>query len=272
MNHPKPSLSVLVDVTNPGQFFACCGLLELAHRLWPGAEGWFEGGRFLLAADRDNATLPQLRCHLQACQLVPERNHDDEKTCPLRLRPKAADDRENASLSLLLDWWRDDPGVGGSLKTWAGQQSVTVIGCAMLHSAVGDQVDERWLDMAKTASLPESPRKVVEPFYFDARRFANALDTGFSLDAQGAETAAYPAVEFLSLIGLQRFRPAPTDNRWTFKYWTWSQPLCAPVASAVACGALIVPGRRGYQFTLRFRDDQKRYKAFDLAIPLGDHS
>ena len=35
------SFSVNVDPTNPGQFFACCGLLELADRLWPGAEGCF---------------------------------------------------------------------------------------------------------------------------------------------------------------------------------------------------------------------------------------
>jgi CRISPR-associated protein Csx14 len=41
-----PSFSVHVDPTNPGQFFACCGLLELADRLWQGAEGWFDkGGR-----------------------------------------------------------------------------------------------------------------------------------------------------------------------------------------------------------------------------------
>ena len=37
-------IRVNVDPTNPGQFFACCGLLELADRLWPGAEGWFEKG------------------------------------------------------------------------------------------------------------------------------------------------------------------------------------------------------------------------------------
>ena len=36
-------IRVNVDPTNPGQFFACCGLLELADRLWPGAEGWFAG-------------------------------------------------------------------------------------------------------------------------------------------------------------------------------------------------------------------------------------
>ena len=41
MSDPTPSIMVAVDPTNPGQFFACCGLLELADRLWPGAEGWF---------------------------------------------------------------------------------------------------------------------------------------------------------------------------------------------------------------------------------------
>jgi CRISPR-associated protein Csx14 len=33
------SLRIKVDPTNPGQFFACCGLLELADRLWSGAQG-----------------------------------------------------------------------------------------------------------------------------------------------------------------------------------------------------------------------------------------
>ena len=51
MSYPEPSITVKVNVTNPGQFFACCGLLELADRLWPGAEGWFDGsgGEFRIA-------------------------------------------------------------------------------------------------------------------------------------------------------------------------------------------------------------------------------
>ena len=49
MTYPEPSITVKVDLTNPGQFFACCGLLELADRLWPGAEGWFEGDQFHIA-------------------------------------------------------------------------------------------------------------------------------------------------------------------------------------------------------------------------------
>ena len=41
MNRPIPSIRVKVDVTNPGQFFACCGLLELADRLWKINEKWW---------------------------------------------------------------------------------------------------------------------------------------------------------------------------------------------------------------------------------------
>ena len=52
-----------------------------------------------------------------------------------------------------------------------------------------------------------SGKKKIEPFYFDPRRFASALDTGFSVDTQGMETPAHPAVELLALIGLQRFHP-----------------------------------------------------------------
>jgi CRISPR-associated protein Csb3 len=41
MRELEPQITMNADVTNPGQFFACCGLLELAHRLWPGTEAWF---------------------------------------------------------------------------------------------------------------------------------------------------------------------------------------------------------------------------------------
>src|SRR5271156_4602919 len=50
MSHAESNIRIPVDLTNPGQFFACCGLLELADRLSPGAEGWFKDGAFLLQA------------------------------------------------------------------------------------------------------------------------------------------------------------------------------------------------------------------------------
>ena len=51
-DHLQSTITVKVNATNPGQFFACCGLLELADRLWRGAEGWFadDDEAFLISA------------------------------------------------------------------------------------------------------------------------------------------------------------------------------------------------------------------------------
>src|SRR5688572_21502685 len=48
MSNKGPNIQIPVDLTNPGQFFACCALLELADRLRPGAEGWFTGESFCI--------------------------------------------------------------------------------------------------------------------------------------------------------------------------------------------------------------------------------
>ena len=41
------SLRVMVDLRNPGQFFAACGLFELAARLAPNVEGHFDEHAFV---------------------------------------------------------------------------------------------------------------------------------------------------------------------------------------------------------------------------------
>ena len=49
MSHVLSSFAVTVDMANPGQVIACCGVFELANRKWPGAEGWFDGRQFRVA-------------------------------------------------------------------------------------------------------------------------------------------------------------------------------------------------------------------------------
>jgi len=274
MIYLEPSFSVNADVTNPGQFFACCGLLELAQRLWPSAEGWFDRDSpcFRLASSDRGPSLASLISRLRSSRLNRVDAGADDKTCPLCLTDDDPQDKNgNRLLSVRLDWWLDKGSTGASLKTWAGQQKVTTISRAMLHNASNiEEIDESWLKPGKLTRDPDPPNKVVEPFYFDARRFAHSLDVGFSLDAQGAETVAHPAVELLCLIGLQRFRPAAGPDKWSFDYWTWSLPLTAAVAAGVVSSAVPTHARVGYRFHLRFRDDQKRYKAFSSATPIGD--
>jgi len=175
---------------------------------------------------------------------------------------------------LILDWWNTDD--EATPKTWAGQQELHKIARAAQDAVahIGDPTT--LLDYGCVLREPKeyckgtSHDKKVEPFYFDARRFAHRLDVGFSIDELGLKTIAHPGVELLCLIGLERFRPAPiSDQQWRFDYWTWSRPLGAPIAAAVFSSVSPIPGGQRYRFHLRFRDDQKRYKAFGPAILVG---
>jgi len=298
MMRPASSFAVTVDVTNPGQFFACCGLLEVAHGLWPGTEGWFDGSDFKIAvpAEYEGATLGYLLGKLAQCEISglseQERKElrtlDAERKRVRRLAPgkeerrrelgvqaRAGAVRLGEPLSLLLNWWRTDDEM--TPKTWAGLQELHKIARAaqdaisMIAEPTSMFSHSRVLRMPREyCSGKADHAKPVEPFYFDARRFAHALDAGFSLDVQNAESIAHPAVELLCLIGLQRFRPTAGPVRWSFDYWIWSYPLTALVAAPVMCGVVSNHDRKGYRFRLRFRDDQKRYKAFGFATPIGD--
>jgi len=86
MTEHTPNIAIPVDLTNPGHFFACCGLLELADRLWPGAEGLFENeeskSHFQIAA------APQASLHALLVNL-PRRRTLQSCTCqPKAFMPK----------------------------------------------------------------------------------------------------------------------------------------------------------------------------------------
>lgn len=254
MNEPAPQIKIDVDPTNPGQFFACCGLLELADRLTGKAQGWFEKdkGEFAINAETDLETLTQkiIRAPLDAWDKT-------DKASPLSL---------GEPFHIRMDWWKvRERGVDG-LKTWAGPMNVFRIAQAMQESIPQKSKLAEIFDFDKVVRDPNDPKKKkkVEPFYFDARRGTNAhsRDVGFSLNDLKMMTAiAYPSVEFLCLVGLQRARPVPLQQARHYRYHTWGKPL-SPVLLPPAVMGIINP-TRCYKFESWFRDgDQKKYKAF----------
>ena len=80
---------------------------------------------------------------------------------------------------------------------------------------------------------------------------------------------AYPAVEFLCLVGLQRFRPAPTGTPRVFDYYVWNQPLPPHIAGVACNGMLSTVSTLAYRFANGFRTDQKKHKAFLPATRVG---
>lgn len=258
MTKPEAGITVKVDVTNPGQFFACCGLLELADRLWPGAEGWFEGSKFCI---QTKDSLSELWRAIIDAELV-ALNPDDETASPMRL---------GTPFNLTLDWWKDEHAGGRKLKVWAGSMRGVRIAQAMKAAIAKVEINDGPFDFAAVVYDPDNLKKKVEPFYFDGRRGWNAqpIDIGFSPDSLKMTSAAYPAVEFFCLVGLQRFRPCPTELRRVFDYRTWRTPLSPCLAVAAASGLAPPVSGANYRFENAFRTDQKKHKAFLPATPQG---
>ncbi len=264
MSHSvEPSISVRVDPTNPGQFFACCGLLELADRLWHGAEGWFKNSAFHFRPVSDDdpgeRSLSYLIRAIAAAPLQPL-DAENETSSPLEIL---------APFHLRLDWWEDERADGKQLIVWAGRMSSFRIARAMQAIMGWEELQNgALLDYATIVYDPAEPAKKVEPFYFDARRGSSALpiDIDFSPDSLQMRNLAYPAVEFLCFVGLQRFRPAITHRRRVFEYCTWAIPLITEIAPIAVCGLLDIAGTRAFRFENIFRTDQKKHKAFTKLI------
>lgn len=257
-NTPEPSIRVKVDLTNPGQFFACCGLLELADRLWPGAEGWFDEQEFCIAC---GGTLSDLLHKVTEAKLE-QLDSDDNMASPIRL-PEP--------FEMTLDWWTDAISGGRQLKVWAGSMRNVRIARAMQQAIIDIAEPNGLFGYAAVVYDPDQSNKKVEPYYYDSRRGwnAQALDIGFAPDSLKMTTMAYPAVEFLCLVGLQRCRPAPTQTRRVFDYHAWTSPMPTSAAAAAACGALMTSGATIYRFENAFRTDQKKHKSFLPATPIG---
>lgn len=227
--HAKPTITVNVDVTNPGHFFACCGLLELADRLWPGAEGWFEGREFLLTVQ---GSLAQIIKQLKGSALLICTDEGEPAIHPVSLR----------DFDLKLNWWiredwsrfKDKPKEkrGGFMKTdlkfWAGNQSSGQIVRRLLETIPLPKVDNE-------AEYFQPSEFISSRFGLDAGPAWTALDVGFSINEHPIGVKACAAVELLAAIGLQRCRPVIHETG--IDYSTWSIHLSAAVVSAAVCGA-----------------------------------
>jgi CRISPR-associated protein Csb3 len=286
MSNIKPTINVNVDPTNPGQFFACCGLLELAHRLESNVEGWFSQSarQFHIASP---STLSDVLDSLIGCVLtntmtmeeharfaeisswsVAKRKdagvEEEGKELERRLRESPIEFKE--PFDIRVDWFIDGAAGGIRFKTWAGRQSVLDISTSMK--------DALSAEMPRTEDcLQFSVMDCGLPFNFDSDlgNQGGAIDVGFSFDPLASsaltriEPSARPVLELLAFIGLQRFRPAEVKRQNRFLYTAWNRPLPIQVAMPAACGALPITDANQYEFRLLYRT--KYLKSFLPAIP-----
>jgi CRISPR-associated endonuclease/helicase Cas3 len=259
--HPTPTATLAVNPANPGHYFACCGLFELATRLrlFPDAVAWFEttdtGFRFHLA---NTPPLTELVEKITAAEIT-ALDPNDATASPISI---------GGPFDLRVDWWKTSVATTSSLKVWAGTMEAPRIARAM-QKAIRSEDEGRMLYNLRIAYAPEDPTKKVEPFYFDANRGPNsdARDVGFSTNDLGLETLAAPAAEFLTLVGLQRAIPEPSGDR-LFDYHLWQTPIPIALLAAAINGLTDSRPQPSFRFESWYRTSQRKHKAFLPAKPL----
>lgn len=258
-----PDITVNVDLTNPGQFFACCGLLELADRLWPGAEGCFSEDGLLFQISSENNSLEGLvhaLSHAKLSHVIPS----DPLSSPIEI----GDPFE----PIRIDWWTRDFFGARDLKLWAGKMESFGIARALQHALRSPNSHRSDLfNYGVIVRNPDDDTQKKEPFYFDSRRAPNAhsIDVGFSTNDLRMKTFGHPAVELLCLIGLQVARPLATARKRVYNYYAWTTPITASLILPAGLGFIRTGKTHAFQFENWFRTGQKKHKAFRSAIPIN---
>ena len=287
MTESRPSLSIHVDPTNPGQFFACCGLLELADRMAGGAEGAFsaDSRTFTITgqAGAGSESPTTVVSQLISCEITSTMNDEQiarlkrllnqKKTTltteDLAEKEQLSDlwDRERIHLpkpfNLYIDWWNDGRAGGSDFKTWAGKQFVRDLVRAM-QAAIrfGD-----WASLSPGDWIRQPTNQGILPLYFDSDigGQSSSIDVGFSMDALDMRSRTRPLLELAAFVGLQRFRPLPNSGGESFTYCLWTEPLVPLLASIACCGLLPQNQARAFEFRLLYRT--KYLKSFLPGIP-----
>ncbi len=252
----KPTLTVKVDLCNPGQVFACCGLFELAHRLTPQdrpAMGWFRDinkttTEFLLAAHDANDTSIGLKKVWDLLKACPVSGDEAQKEGPVVL---------GKPFGFTIDWRKAYP-QNRLVKTWAGQQSIAKITADLIASLPARP------DASVLAQLTRTKGGVTA---YNISKCETAQDAGFSLNDLGNayQTCPATATELLALIALQRFCPSRDATRLGRQFHVWDRPLPIGIA-ALAIGMRIYGVSQGtLSFSMYERDSEGRYKAFGIS-------
>ncbi len=257
-----PELRIPLDPCNPGQFYACCGIVELFEMLSARTRSHFELDRrlphkacFVIETETtvdvaaSTALLAGARCEVLPRQIPTkagrEASEAKDSTAPLQIHLSAA--------TTTLDWWLDEFwSENSALKLWAGNQSSLQIWtklCGLLPARTDAATIFEWAEMAKGR------------FGVDPRSAWEALDLGYSPNEQNHAVRTYPAVEILAAIGLQTFRPKGSRSTG-LGYCVWRVPLPAPVARSACMQPWDGLPSTPYAFRLEGRGS---YKYFSFA-------
>lgn len=258
------TMTIPVDIDNPGQVFACLGLIEAADVLCGGAEGGFTWdsphdlhARFTVAAAhaRPVEDVVDFLAHATPTPAAPEGWSPSKpkgvgELVRTRHSPGKASDLSLMALPvvlggcvgryIMLGHWADGSS-RDEFKLYAGNRSAAQIAGSMI-----DAIRQLW--QTRRSDLLKDPFGTTVPmrgsFNFDARCVWEAIDLGYSPNDHRQMVLASPVVELLAAWGLEHARPKRVKQR-VYSYGVWSVRLPAMLARPALGGTLrTVPVRR----------------------------
>ena len=272
-----PEVRINLDPCNPGQFYACCGLIELFELQGAQTRSHFELDRLLphkaafvianeLGVDLAEVIALLARAKYEAVHRRNVASGRHSATTAGAGEPKTKDSTAPVALgfsdrTMTLDWWLDQFWSDSSdLKLWAGNQSSLQI-LAKLCELLPDN--------AEPASIFEAAEMAKGRFGVDPRSAWEALDLGYSPNEQNHSVRTYPAVEVLAAVGLQGFRPKGT-RRTGLGYCLWLAPLPATVARSACMQPWDGLPSAAYAFRLEGRGSYKYFSFAERAISVQE--
>lgn len=252
---------VPVDLLNPGQVFACLGLMEVTEILSGACEGAFAPehgetrGEFALHASGSADPLEDVIRFLERATVravapagfglaakedgvVTIEATDLTYPCPLPDSPSALPGALSAGdVTVPLEHWADGSS-RDNVKFWAGAGGYS--GAALTRDTLRSIERLSPLDRARSRQVPfEVEAPMSSSFRFDWRRDYVPMDVGFSPNSHGHVTmVGYPFVELLAAVGLQHSRPARNAPRDRLRYRYGVSTVLLPTALArVVLGA-----------------------------------
>lgn len=259
--------SIPVDLYNPGQVFACVGLLELTDQLIGNAKGAFDWSDpskvcFRICAAGEEKPVERAITFLRNAVVTsrtPSKIETGDWKSTWGPEPTLIDPNRDAfpfpapdspatvparlsygDQHIDLIHWGDDLGSSGrdNVKFWAGAGGYP--GAALAHDALA--LIKAMPDDVTADPLNASARQ-SSSFRFDWRRDYVPMDIGFSLNAHSGDrfcTVGYPVVEMLAAIGLSFARPKRV-SKLEYNYGVVAAPedrqLLDPVFVRAALGA-----------------------------------
>jgi CRISPR-associated protein Csb3 len=256
--------TIPVDLRNPGQVFACLGVMEAAEILCGPCTGGFDyrgqeiGTTFTVEVPGEADPIAETIAFLgkaRVIALVPNEKllpkaqwGVETEMCRGSVYPGVLPDSPAAlpiilrlgDKELAVDHWLDDEATGrDNVKFWAGAQGKP--GAAFASDILAPLGAVGVNSMASVLADPfafDAP--LTGGFRFDWRRDYIALDAGFSPNdhksgAGQITMIGYPLVEILAAIGMQNARPERPNasDKLTYRYGVSSTRLPTVFARAV---------------------------------------